>query len=164
MKASSRVATGGLVAAAAMVLLYIAALMPAGRLGFSAAAGILLFFAVARGGVGLGTAIWTAVSALSLLLLPSEAALLFALFFGHYPVVKALAERQKSRVAEWAVKLLAFNLSAALILFAFNVTGFLPDFFTDKLWLALLAANPVFVVYDIGFTRVITLFSSRIKL
>lgn len=164
MKASSRVATGGLVGAVAMVLLYAASIMPTGQLGLSAAAGVLLFFAVARGGVGLGVMIWVAVSALSLLLLPiKDAALLFALFFGHYPVVKSLAERGRNRALEWTFKLLVFNISAALILFAFRVTGFLPDFFSDKLWLAQLAANLIFVMYDIGFTRVITLFSSRVR-
>lgn len=87
------------------------------------------------------------------LLAEPEAKLLYILFFGYYPILKAVMEKQKSRVLEYLVKFLIFNLAVILTYGVFaGIFGISLDDFGDfgKYTVAILlaAANIVFIIYD----------------
>lgn len=158
-----RVAFSALLAALSLVILYLSAVFPAGRLALVAVAGLLPAAAVIRFGIPSGAACFAASALLALLLLPDKGnALLYLLFFGYYPLVKSAAERMRRRVWEWAVKLLVFNGAFALLYFGFSALfvrtlpgGWVPGL----LWLA---GNAVFVLYDIGFSGLIAQYQRRL--
>ena len=110
MKQSSRTALGGILAALSLVLMFLFAVFPSATIASPAVASILLIFAVLEMGKGWAFGIYVAVSILALLVIPSkEAAVLYAVFFGYYPILKAILEKHiHKRVLEWLVKILLF--------------------------------------------------------
>lgn len=87
-----------------------------------------------------------------------EAKMLYILFFGFYPIVKAVFEKIKSRLIEYILKFAVFNAAVILayavfaVLFSIDV-GDMGDFGKYSAIILLFAANIVFVVYDIAVSR-----------
>lgn len=143
-------------AAFSTVFLYLASVFPTGQLGFLGVASLFGVAAVVELGIPGGLAVFAVTAALGLLIVPSKTlAAVYAAFFGYYPVMKALAERLKSRVLEWAVKLAVFNAALTVILFAVKATIVDIDFLNRSVYLMYAVMNAVFVLFDIGVSRVI---------
>ena len=162
---SGQVALGGILAAGSLAVLWVACTAPSGRLGLTAAAGLFPVAGVLAAGRAAGYLCWAAGGLLGLLLLPDKGvALLYLAFLGLYPVVKSRIESLRRQVLEWALKLLFFN--AALTLFWFFLRGlFLPDppgWLGENSLLLYAGGNLVFVVYDVGLSRLIALLQARL--
>ena len=152
-------------AALQTVLLYLGSVVPSGRLALAALAGVLGAGIVMECGYPHALSAWVVVSFLGLLLLPQKGtAIVFAAFFGWYPMVKSLAERLKSRIAEWAVKLLAFNAALALCWVLLR-WGFLADISLPNVWagLLILGAEVIFVLFDFAYTGLIAMYERRLR-
>lgn len=153
-----QVALGGVLAAGSLAVLWLACVVPSGQLGVTAAAGLFPVGAVLAAGRGAGLLCWAAASVLGLLLLPDKGvALMYLFFMGLYPVVKSRLEQMKSRVTEWAVKLIFFNAALSLLWFAFHSLFLpaLPGWMSDQLWMLYGAGNVVFILYDVALSRLI---------
>ena len=164
-RSASRVAVGGVFAALSLLLLYGATLMPSGRIGMVAVAGLVPAAAVISGGLGTGFLCYGATALLGLLLLPDKGcALLYALFFGLYPMVKYLIERLRKLPLELILKLAWFNLILIVFLFGFSALLFplLPQIMRTPLPLFGIG-NVVFLIYDYGFSKLITCYALRIR-
>ena len=78
--------------------------------------------------------------------------------------MKSLAERPKSRVVEWVIKLIVFNaaLTAAWQLYVHGLLEgiTLPSF---AVYILYLLGNAAFVLYDFGFSKLIGAYFARIK-
>ncbi len=161
---AGRTALVGVLAALSLVVLYLAALVPTGQLGLVAAAGLMPAAAVISAGLPAGVFCYGVTGILGLLLTPDKgSAALYLLFFGLYPLVKCLIERLRRLPLEWACKLAFFNLALAaawLTLRATLLAG-LPAIF-EGLWAMCALGNVTFVVYDLGFSRLITFYRTRI--
>ncbi len=159
-----RVALGALMTALTLVFMYISNLIPTARVAFVAAASLFVTAAVIEGGLSTGIFVAVGGGALAALFLPDKtAALLFALFFGYYPVLKSIAERATSRVLQWAVKIAVFNLAFCAVWFLFGALVFdqaVLDAPLIGIWALL---NGVFVLYDIGYTKLISFYIERIS-
>lgn len=161
---AGRVALVGLLTALSVVVLYLAALAPTGRLGIVAIAGLMPAAAVVSAGLPAGALCYVATGILGLLVVPNPGnALLYLMLFGLYPLVKCLIEGLRRMPLEWLCKLAFFNAALTLCwLFARAVLlSGLPTFF-EQIWILYLAGNIVFVVYDLGLSRVIALYAKRI--
>ena len=161
---SGRTALGGVLAAVSLALLWVAGMAPSGRLGLTALAGLGPVVAVLTAGRGAGYLCWAASGVLGLLLTPDKgAAALYLVFFGLYPVVKARLESMDRRVAEWALKLVYFNgvLTGFVALFQQLIFPVLPNWMTGLPVLYGLG-NLVFVLYDVGLSRLIALLLRRL--
>ncbi len=163
MKKTRLLARCAILTALSVTLLYLAGVLPAASLTLAAFAAVLPAAAVLQGGLRWGAMVWLASSALGLLLAPDKSmALLYALVLGHYTITKSLIERIGCLPAEWALKLLTFNLLLAGYRLLFG------SFFeqstdgirvgTAALWLIL---NILFVLYDIGCTGLIATYLRR---
>ena len=162
-KGASRVALGGVLAALSLALLYGAALMPTGRIGLVAVAGLVPAAAVVSGGLSAGFLCYGAAGLLGLILLPDKGcALLYATFFGLYPMVKSAVERLRRLPLELLLKLIFFNAVLAVHLFGFSklLLPLLPEMLQSPLPL-FLAGNVVFLIYDYGFSKLITYYAAR---
>lgn len=159
-------ALGGVMAAGSLVLLWLACVAPSGRIGLTAAAGLFPLAAVLYGGRAAGWLCWAAASLLGLILLPDKGvALLFLAFLGPYPVVKGWLETLERREVEWGLKLCWFNLTLTFFWFVLQQL-FLPqapDWLKDSALLLYVLGSFVFVAYDIGLSRLITLLRTRLR-
>lgn len=162
---TSRTALVGVLAAGGLAVLWLACLSPSGRLGLNAAAGLFPLAAVLAAGRSAGYLCWAVVSVLGMILLPDKGvALLYLLFFGVYPVLKSKFEGQKRPAAGWLLKIAFFNVILAVVWFAFRAL-FLPSL---PRWLnsglpVWVVGNVVFIVYDIGLSRLIFGLFSRVS-
>ena len=96
--------------------------------------------------------------------MPDKAnALLYLLFFGLWPMLKSLLERLPGRPAEWAGKLAVFNAVLTLCWFGLKALflPFLPSALTAA-WMVYAAGNVAFVIYDIGFSKLIAFYVARV--
>ncbi len=155
---SGRTALGGMLAAGSLAILWLACIVPSGRVGVTAVAGLFPVGAVLTAGRGAGLLCWAAASILGLLLLPDKGvAFLYLFFLGLYPVVKSRLEMGKSRVVEWAGKLAFFNAAVSLLYLAFRELFLpaLPEWMTAQVWILYGAGNLIFIAYDVALSRLI---------
>lgn len=159
-------ALGGILAAGALAMLYLACVFPTGSLGLTAAAGLFPVVAVLFAGRGTGYLCWAASGVLGLLLVPDKGvALMYLVFLGLYPVVKSRIEMLKLQVIQWVCKLAFFNAALALFWIVLRELFLpaLPLWLADQVWLVVALGNVVFVIYDIGLSRLIAAFMVRIR-
>lgn len=149
-----KLTTAALLTALCVVLISLSCLLPAGSWVMLVAAAMIPAVAVLRCGLGWGALCYAAAAVLTLLLFPGRLrGLLFVLVLGHYGVLKALIERLRKLPLEWVCKLILFNGTLALCWWIY-VTVFDPTQGLPLTW-AWLAANVIFVIYDLGFTAMI---------
>ena len=88
MRASYRVALGGICTGLAVLMLLLSGVFPMMEYAFPAIAGLFLVPLVLEVGCSTALAAYAAAAVLGILLSPNrEGALLFLFFFGYYPVV-----------------------------------------------------------------------------
>lgn len=163
---AGRTALASVLAAGSLVILWLACLAPSGRVGLTAAAGLFPMSGVLAGGPTVGYFCWIVSGLLGLILLPDKSiAFLYLIFLGLYPVVKSHIEGLRRQWLEWTCKLVCFNV--ALTLFWFLIQGLfpisLPSWIEGKTWLLYLLGNGVFVIYDIGLSKLIALLLFRFR-
>ena len=107
--------------------------------------------------------VYAVTAVLSMLLLPVKtAALSYFCFTGYYPILKSRLE--KSRLPDvlcWVIKILFFNAVLAVAVLVTVFVLHLPMSRIAYLMLALL--TPVFVLYDVALTRLITFYMIRLR-
>jgi len=169
-KMSRKIAFCGIFAALAVVLLYIASIVPTGKLALYFMASLPVAFTIVEFGAGAGTAVYVAVSALSVFITGYlYSAVPFLFFFGHYPIFKYYIEKGKGMAAEIMLKLIVFNLSLGLAFIMFRSVFLNPvstAYINSAAVAAVLAvvAQGLFFVYDYVFSRVIYYYESRVNL
>lgn len=161
---AGKVAYPAILGALSLVLVYLASIVPTGNWGLVALAGVLPAAVVVSVGLYTGGLCWLAVSILAFLLIPDKfCVLLYAALFGLYPMVKALIERLRNKPLEYLLKLAFFNASFTLIYVVMQqaVLASLPQALS-VVWLLYLAGNVVFLLYDYGFGKLISLYIVRV--
>ena len=150
-------------AALGVLLLTLGAFIEVLDLSMAALASLLVVFAVIEMGGKYPYLIYAVTAVLGLLLLPNKTpAVLYALFAGFYPIVKAGLESKLPRVHAWVLKLAIFNACLALAAFV-AVKLMLPDaeqILSYWYWLPIIG-TPIFVIYDIALTRLISTYLQR---
>lgn len=163
MSATKKLTLSAVLTALCVVLLYFAAVLPVSQLAVIAAAGLVPAVAVIHAGCWWGLGVYGAAGLLSLLILPTKmAALWFLLVFGHYGILKSLIERVHAVFLTWVLKLGVFSLCIGLMygLFRGFFLAALPTAHLAVLFGALLLC---FVLYDIAFSALISVYNRRVK-
>ncbi len=98
----------------------------------------------------------------------TECKMLYILFFGYYPVLKAWTEKFRKPVLEWIIKIVVFNIAVVTAYSIFSkLFGFsLEDFEILGKYGALVflaVGNVVFVLYDIAISRMAMFYMIIIK-
>ena len=86
-----------------------------------AMAGLCMMIPVMEIGLSWAWGTYFVSSVLTLLFCEREAAILFVLFLGYYPILKALIERTRSLVLEWVFKVLSFGAGLSLCAVAWHL-------------------------------------------
>lgn len=163
-KKTKRITFSAMMTALAVICLYFMSIFPTGRYGFAAAASLFGIAAVIETGLVGGAFVYAASSVLSLLILPDKTDLmLYILFFGYYPIVKSLAEQMKTPVLTWGIKLVVVNIAFTVILKLFSALVFDYADLLGSTALVYLAMNAIFVLFDIGVSKMISYYMIRIR-
>ena len=153
-----------MLAALGVVFLYIGSIVQVMDITMAVVASLCCAFAVIEYGGSYPWLIYAVTSVASLIVLPQkEAAVIYILFFGFYPILKKTLEKRRKLTA-WILKELIFNVSLAvmLILSSLLLTADsaepLPVFL-----LFVIIAEITFPIYDIALTRLITIYVYRLR-
>lgn len=169
MNKTSKTTLGALTAAMSVIIMLLT-VVPVMTYCAPMVAGALLLMIVIEMDKKWAMGIFAAAGTLSMILAADkEAAVLYIMFFGYYPVIKAVLESKiKIRAVEWLVKFAFFNvtmISAYLIIV--KVLALPMDDMNDLgkyAWLILLGAgNVMFPIYDMTLSRCVLLYNARIR-
>ena len=158
-----------MVTALGTAVLALTGLIPIGTYALPALAGVLLIPVVAEAGAGWAMSVYLAESLLAALIAADkEAVLFFVLFFGYYPVFKAVLEKRvRQRWLCLLLKLAVFNAAAVLeFLAAIRFLGVPAEsyavFGRQVPLLFLLMGNLVFLVYDYAVSLLVVSYFRRV--
>ena len=132
-----------------------------------ALAGLFIMIAVIEIDIKWAALAYASSAIITALVAEPEAKMLYVLFFGYYPIVKAVFEKLKSRVIEYILKFVVFN---AATVFSYGVVATLigvdlsdmGDFGKYSAIILLVAANVVFVIYDLAVTKMAVFYIIRL--
>ena len=157
---SKYIAESGLLVALTLVILYATSIIPISKLSILTVASCLIPISIIRTSIKNTILVYIASSVLSFFLVPTNIALYYTLFFGVYGIIKHLIEKVKNIPLELLLKLIAFNILLDIIyLITKSFLGILSSKFS--LWILLLGAQVVFLVYDYALTLSISFFLNR---
>lgn len=169
MRVSSKTAMGGIVAALSLSLMFLISMIPTFTYAVPAAASMLLIPIVIEINKKWALGVYFSVSLLGLIVVPNkEVAVIYAAFFGYYPVLKAVLESRCKIIPEWVFKILVFNGS---VLFSYYLMLKFMGITIDELekfgWFAipflLVLGTVAFILYDYAMTKVIGLYFSKFQ-
>ena len=167
---SYRVALGGIVSALCLVTMFLAGVLPALYLLLPGIAGILLMIIAVEVNTAWAFLTYIAVSLLSLFItFDKEAALIFIMLFGHYPILRFYIQKIPLRIIRLLIKLFICNVC---IIGYFYVTVYIlgiedileefNDFGKYGAYILLGITNLIFLVYDIDLDFMHNLYKKRI--
>ena len=132
-----------------------------------AVAGLLIMIAVIEIDVKWASLSYAATAVIVALTAEPEAKMLFVLFFGYYPILKAVFEKLKSRVLEYLLKFAVFN-AAVIVSYGFVAAligvdlSDMGDFGKYTSIVLLVAANVVFPIYDAAVSKMAAFYIVRL--
>ncbi len=163
MKHTKKITLCGIIAALSTVVM-LCGYFPYLTYAIPAIAGLFMIAPLIECGVYWSLGSFAVTAIITLFAGEVETKVLFITLFGYYPILKAVIERLKSRVAEWLLKLLVFNASAVASYFIMSLL-FNISFSELALWgkygayILLALCNGIFVIYDVGISRVAAYYS-----
>lgn len=153
---SYRVALGGIVSALCLVTMFLAGVIPALYLLLPGIAGILLMIISVEVNTGWAFLTYLAVGLLAMFVtFDKEAALIFIMLFGHYPILRFYIQKIPLGLIRLIVKLLVFNICIIayfyVTVYIFGLQDILEEF--DEIgkygaYIMLGVSNIVFLIYD----------------
>lgn len=166
---SRKIAFAGVFTGMSVVLLYLGAMMPTGKVTLYFLASLPVAFTIIEAGAGAGAILYVAVCILAGFTTGNIYGVIpFAFFFGHYPIFKFLIEKKRKALFELLLKLAVFNSSMLLwyVLFRSIFMESLPAALTGGglLPAALFAVlQLVFLIYDYTFSGLIYFYETRLE-
>ncbi len=163
MKNTKKIALTAILSALSVIILMLGSVITVLDLTMAAIAALLVMLVVIEVGGWYPYLMWLVTSALSLILLPSKfIGLLYLVFAGIYPILKAMFERLHYVVA-WVLKLSYFNTMLTLLIILSEYVFHLQDADLGFGWLVYLVCNLVFVAFDFCATELLTLYLIKLR-
>ena len=162
--ATARITYPAILGALSLVFVYVGAVAPSGNWGLVALAGLFPAAVVISFGLKSGFLCWVGVSVLAFVLIPGKfCALLYAVLFGLYPMLKSVIEGLRKKTVGYVLKLAFFNIAFTILYTVMRVAVLdsLPNILQTG-WLLYVVGNVVFLVYDFGFSKLIAFYIARI--
>lgn len=157
---SYMVALGGIVSSLCLFAMFLTGVFPFLYLALPMAAGALLTIICTEVNKRWAFLTYLSVSVISILFtFDKEAALIFILLFGHYPILKQIIEKINSKLIRFIIKLLVYNICAAADFLASVYLLGIKDLLNDVnkygkygLLALLIITNIIFLLYDYSLT------------
>ena len=163
MKKTSKIALSAVFAALSVALMALVSIIPNLELALPAISGLFVAVIVIEINKKWALGVWAAVSVLSLIVVPNkEAAIIYAVFFGYYPVLKSVLESKTPRAVEYIIKVL--TLSYFLMIKFMGIDPDLPDFLGKWAIPAIALLGIIaFLLYDYALSKLITFYCLRLS-
>lgn len=166
-----KMAFASVMTALTIVCLYGSVVLPTGRIALLAITSLCVLITHAECGTKFSLIQFLASALIGMLLVPFKSQIiLFIAFIGYYPIVKSYIERMENRGLEWVVKILFFNaiLIAAYfilkyLLLAYINFGPIFSYVLSHLFLVIIFAEIVFVLYDCMLSMLATYYVNAIQ-
>ena len=157
---SKNMAESGVLVAVTLIVLFSTSILSISTLSIMTVASCLIPIAIIRTSVKNAILVYTASSILSFMLVPTNIAIYYTLFFGIYGIFKHFIEKVRNIPLEILLKLISFNI---LLGITYLITKTFLSFVypSVSLWLLWLAAQVVFLIYDYALTLAISFFLNR---
>lgn len=161
---SFKASFGGIVASLTVIIMALGGVFSSLTYAAPAVCGVFLMVAVIEFNFKYSLALYLAISILSLVVVPNkECAVMFALFFGVYPILKGKIEGKLNGVISWVVKYIFFNITIVIAYFIcskllnipYEEIGSLGKYSIYFLWAS---GNVTFLIYDLALTGVVSLY------
>ncbi|MFV0399383.1 MAG: hypothetical protein ACK5LX_02035 [Oscillospiraceae bacterium] len=170
-RVSSRVAIGGVFSALCLLLMFSTALVPFATYAMPALAGAMLAVVVIENGPKAALMVYASVTMLCLFTVPDyESAMMFAVFFGYYPVLRDKLEKMRLHGVAMLIKLVVFNVAVTAaylaMVYLFGMTELLEgmgDFGKYTPLILLGMGNLVFQLYDYALGKYIIIYKARLR-
>ena len=169
MKQSSKCAIGGIVAALSLVMMISVAIIPFLTYALPAAAGILILLVVIEIDNKWAFGVYAAVSILAMLLVADkEVSVMYAAFFGYYPIVKSIFEKRLPKVLSFILKVLLF-ISTMLVSYYLMIKlmgleiNELEEFGMMAVPMLIGMGLVAFIFYDFVLSRLVLIYNSKWK-
>ncbi|MGM9626335.1 MAG: hypothetical protein ACI3XM_11590 [Eubacteriales bacterium] len=163
MKKSKKIALCAILSAFSVLALFAGAVIDVLSMTMTAIASLFVVIVMIEVGNPYPYLVWGVTSALSMILLPNKLpAILYLLFGGIYPILKAQFERLHP-VISWILKLSVINTALLLIVTATKYIFYLNDSSIDFTVPFLVLGNAALVLYDIALTKIILLYIVKIR-
>ena len=121
---SKSIAMGGLMTALSVILLYLASILPSGTLVLLTVASLPVAIMIIENGYGYGLLTYGSTGIAFFIFSGNVKGLItYSIFFGIYPIIKLVAEKNPFIIKEFALKIGFFNLSLMGILYGFKLIG-----------------------------------------
>lgn len=157
---SKYMAESGVLVALTLIVLFSTSILSISTLSILTVASCLIPIAIIRTSVKNAILVYLASSILSFVLIPTNIAVYYTLFFGIYGLIKYTIEKVRNMPFEILLKLTCFNILLGIIyLITKNFLGFV--YSGISLWLLWIAAQIVFLIYDYALTLAISFFLKR---
>lgn len=167
-KRTMKIAFCGVIAALSIVLMMLTGILPIATIAVPAMAGCFLIAVVVEADVKWAMVTYAVVSVLSFILVPDrEAALLYILLFGYYPVLFSALGKIKNKVLRYVAKLAILNAAILLELWlSVNVFGIpmeeMGSLGKYSVLIVVLLFNVVFVIYDYALNGLILMYIAKL--
>ena len=164
MKNARKVATAGMLTALCFVSLYLGSIFQTLDLSAAAIGSIIVLIAMIELDKKWALGVYIAASVLSVLLLPYKSpAVVFALFAGFYPILKAPLNKIKPIVFSYFARIVCFNLAFfALFYVLTKLLNIQEDYLSLEIVIFALG-NVAFLVYDFALERIAATYLTRLK-
>lgn len=167
---SYRVALGGIVSALCLVTMFLAGVLPALYLVLPMIAGVLMMIIAEEVSRCWALLTYISVGLLSMLItFDKEAALIFIMLFGHYPILRMYIDRLPVKLLRWIVKFAVFNICILAYFYTtvyiFGLQQLLDEFDeygSHGAQIMLGIANIVFIMYDISLDSCRQIYEKRL--
>lgn len=159
---SRNMAESGVLVALTLIVLFSTSILSISTLSIMTIASCLIPIAIIRTSVKNAILVYIASSILSFMLVPTNIAIYYTLFFGIYGIVKYFIEKIRNMPLEILLKLISFNI---LLGITYLITKTFLSFVypSISLWLLWLVAQVIFLIYDYALTLAISFFINRLN-
>ena len=166
-KLSFQIALGGIVTALCILLIFAVGFFPLFVFVSPMLSSLLIFVLNYECGTKTAVVSYISTSLLALFLSPDkEAAMVFAAFFGCYPIINVFISKLKSVAFQWVLRIGFFNISMIagyFILIKLFTAVTLDDFGQWTAPLLLLMGNAVAVLYEFALRNVSRLYVKKLR-
>ena len=154
-----------MLSALGVVVLYLGSFIDVLDASMAVVASVMSIVAVIEFGRSAAWSIYAVTAVLSLILLPNKSpAVMYAAFFGFYPILKEVFEK-KNKIVAWMLKEITFNVALVVCFFIIRFVIFIgiPEIPLMMYILGALLLEAVFVLYDLALTRAISLYVFNLR-
>lgn len=154
-----------MLAALSVVILYLGSFIDVLDASMAVIASLMTVIVVIEFGRSASWSIYAVTAVLSLILLPNKSpAVMYAAFFGFYPILKETFEK-RNKIASWVLKEITFNIALVVCFLVIRFLIFIgiPEIPTMMYVLGALLLEAVFILYDLALTRLISFYIFNLR-